>query len=227
MGNSSSSSSSAPDEGGDGGRRQPEAAPAPAAPPNPSYWAMAKQGYGELVNAIIRPPRAEYSMDDLGPSAFTIAGRAFERSDVQLTNPRGLVLECSHWQPARANRPAPRMPCVIYLHGNSSCRVEATSILACCLSAGITVFSLDMAGSGHSGGEWVSLGHFEKDDLRTVTDHLRSTGGVATIGLWGRSMGAATALLHGPRDPSIAALVLDSSFADLDQLALEMVRATC
>ena len=36
-------------------------------------------------------------------------------------------------------------------------------------------------------------------------------------------MGAATALLHGDRDPSIAALVLDSAFADLTQLAEEMV----
>ena len=36
-------------------------------------------------------------------------------------------------------------------------------------------------------------------------------------------MGAATALLHGERDPSIAAMVLDSAFADLTMLAEEMV----
>jgi len=36
-------------------------------------------------------------------------------------------------------------------------------------------------------------------------------------------MGAATALLHGERDPSIAAMVLDSAFADLVMLAEEMV----
>jgi acetyl esterase/lipase len=36
-------------------------------------------------------------------------------------------------------------------------------------------------------------------------------------------MGAATALLHGERDPSIAGMVLDSSFADLQMLAEEMV----
>jgi len=33
--------------------------------------------------------------------------------------------------------------------------------------------------------------------------------------MWGRSMGAATALLHANRDPSIAGMVLDSAFADL------------
>lgn len=36
-------------------------------------------------------------------------------------------------------------------------------------------------------------------------------------------MGAATALLHGDRDPYIAAMVLDSPFADLTQLAEEIV----
>ena len=35
-----------------------------------------------------------------------------------------------------------------------------------------------------------------------------------------RSMGAATALLHAHRDPSIAALVLDSPFTDLRVLAM-------
>lgn len=54
--------------------------------------------------------------------------------------------------------------------------------------------------------------------LQVVT-HLRSTGRTSTIGLWGRSMGAATALMHSHRDPSIAGIVLDSPFADLRQLA--------
>jgi acetyl esterase/lipase len=36
-------------------------------------------------------------------------------------------------------------------------------------------------------------------------------------------MGAATALMHGERDPSIACMVLDSPFADLTQLADEII----
>lgn len=59
--------------------------------------------------------------------------------------------------------------------------------------------------------------------LQCVIEHLRSEGRTSTIALWGRSMGAATALLHGERDPSIAALVLDSAFANLVLLAEEMV----
>ena len=56
-----------------------------------------------------------------------------------------------------------------------------------------------------------------------MIEYLRDSGTTSTIALWGRSMGAATALLHGERDPSIAGMVLDSAFTDLQLLAEEMV----
>lgn len=62
-------------------------------------------------------------------------------------------------------------------------------------------------GSGLSAGEYVTLGALEVDDLAAVVDHLRSTGAVSTIGIWGRSMGAVTALMYSMRDPSIAGTV--------------------
>ena len=56
-----------------------------------------------------------------------------------------------------------------------------------------------------------------------MIEHLRNADNTSTIALWGRSMGAATALLHGERDPSIASMVLDSAFSSLVTLAEEMV----
>jgi pimeloyl-ACP methyl ester carboxylesterase len=109
------------------------------------------------------------------------------------------------------------------MHGNSSARIEALPQLALCLGLGATMMAFDFAGSGQSEGEYVSLGFFEREDLKVVVEHLRASGAVSTVALWGRSMGAATALMHGDRDPSIAAMVLDSPFADLTQLAEEMV----
>lgn len=58
---------------------------------------------------------------------------------------------------------------------------------------------------------------------QVVIEHLRQCSTTSMIALWGRSMGAATALLHAERDPSIACMVLDSAFADLVMLAEEMV----
>lgn len=54
----------------------------------------------------------------------------------------------------------------------------------------MSVFCFDFAGSGISEGEYVSLGYYEKDDVACVVKHLRESGLVSTIGMWGRSMGA-------------------------------------
>jgi len=186
-----------------------------------SYLQMAKLGYQELVNAIIRPPRADYKEETLGPPAFSFCGKRFTRTDFTLMTKRGLNLQCSHWEPV--DRTSDRIPVVIYMHGNSSARVEVLPQLSYLLSLGLAVFSFDFAGSGKSDGEYVSLGFYEREDLMCVIAHLRATNVVSTIALWGRSMGAATSLMHGDRDPSIACMILDSPFADLTQLCEEMV----
>jgi len=77
-----------------------------------------------------------------------------------------------------------------------------------------------------SGGEYISLGHEEQKDLVVVLRHLRKTGLVSSIALWGRSMGAATAILRAAKDHCIAACVLDSPFGNLRQLMEEVVGRT-
>lgn len=160
-------------------------------------------------------------MESLGPPAFTFCGKRFTRTDFTLRTKRGYNLECSHWEPVE--RAVDRIPVVIYMHGNSSARVEVIPQLSYLLSLGVAVFSFDFAGSGKSDGEYVSLGYYEREDLACIIAHLRATNVVSTIALWGRSMGAATSLMFGDRDPSIACMILDSPFADLTQLAEEMV----
>lgn len=153
-----------------------------------SYVQMARAGYQELVNAIVRPPRANYREEHLGPPAFSFLGRRFTRTDFTLRTVRGMSLQCSHWEPVE--RTADRIPVVVYMHGNASARVEVLPQLTCLLSLGVAVFAFDFAGSGKSDGEFVSLGYYEREDLMCVVAHLRATHVVSTIALWGRSMGA-------------------------------------
>ncbi|KAI8009421.1 Uncharacterized protein YqkD [Camellia lanceoleosa] len=176
-----------------------------------------------LVNFIIRPPRAEYDpKNDLLDQEFMLKGKWYERKDVEVVNSRGDVLQCSHYMPII--RPEGKaMPCVIYCHGNSGCRADASEAAIILLPSNITVFTLDFSGSGLSGGEHVTLGWNEKDDLRAVVDHLRADVNISLIGLWGRSMGAVTSLMYGAEDPSIAGMVLDSPFSDLVDLMMELV----
>ncbi|XP_010278885.1 PREDICTED: uncharacterized protein LOC104612914 isoform X2 [Nelumbo nucifera] len=73
----------------------------------------------QLVNFIIRPPRADYNpKNDLLEQEFTLQGQRFHRKDLQVTNSRGNVLQCSHYVPDVIPE-GKALPCVIYCHGNS------------------------------------------------------------------------------------------------------------
>ncbi|XP_070042263.1 uncharacterized protein [Nicotiana tomentosiformis] len=146
----------------------------------------------------------------------------YQRKDLEVKNSRDDALKCTHYMPLI--RPEGKLlPCVIYCHGNSGCRADASEAAIILLPLNITVFTLDFSGSGISGGEHVTLGWNEKDDLRAVVEYLRTDGNVSLIGLWGRSMGAVTSLMYGAEDPSIAGMVLDSPFSDLVDLMMELV----
>ncbi|XP_042054928.1 uncharacterized protein LOC121799586 [Salvia splendens] len=177
----------------------------------------------QLINFIIRPPRAEYNpKNDLLDQEFLLKGKWYQRKDLEVKNSRGDVLQCSHYMPVVPPEGS-TLPCVIYCHGNSGCRTDASEAAVILLLSNITVFTLDFSGSGLSGGEHVTLGWNEKDDLKAVVDYLRADGNVSFIGLWGRSMGAVTSLMYGAEDPSIAGMVLDSPFSDLVDLMMELV----
>ncbi|XP_068661658.1 uncharacterized protein [Aristolochia californica] len=177
----------------------------------------------QLVNFIIRPPRADYSpKNDLLDQEFMLKGQRYQRKDLEVINSRGNVLQCSHYMPLHVPD-GMALPCVIYCHGNSGCRADASEAAIILLPSCITVFTLDFSGSGLSEGEHVTLGWNEKDDLKAVVNHLRADKSVSCIGLWGRSMGSVTCLMYGAEDPSIAGMVLDSPFSNLVDLMMELV----
>ncbi|EZG55758.1 alpha/beta hydrolase family protein [Gregarina niphandrodes] len=182
-----------------------------------------QQIYDELWKTIVRPPRDEYSMDELGESRFRLLdGRVYMREDFDVVNGSNETLRCSHYEPLDRFG-LEKLPCVVYLHGNSSSRVEACGVLPYTLPLGITVVCFDFSGSGHSDGDWVTLGWKEKNDLDCVVQYLKQNRRVATIGLWGRSMGAVTALLYNQEDhEDVTAIVADSPFSNLRDLIQEL-----
>ena len=180
--------------------------------------------YDELWKAVIRPNRDKYSDIELGPDKFELKGKCYKRTDFTLTNKKNNKLVCSFWEPFDEEREYPKLPCVIYLHGNSSSRCEVVPEIKYLLKKGITIFAFDFSGCGRSEGEYISLGWHEQDDVACVVDFLRRSNKVSSIGLWGRSMGAATALMYSTKDLSIAGLVLDSPFSSLKSLINELAK---
>lgn len=230
---------------------------------------MARKGYEQLVHAIIRPPRANYVPDQLGPSEFTFLGQRFHREDVELDTGREnkspnaregdvLKMQASVWtrkakdgseDMTEIDATHPQKTFIVYLHGNASARVEVLPQLSFLLASGIYgVCSLDFTGSGLSDGDYVSLGYFERYDLDVVLAFLQQRyGDSLEVVLWGRSMGASTALMHASKktkngdsdipaaqpdstnslldiaDNPLKGLICDSPFASLPQLCEELV----
>ena len=176
-----------------------------------------------FVDYLIRPRRyflvsVCYSSLQLGLPRFSINGESYIRKDFQILNDNGLSLRCSHFQSATHKY----QPCVVYCHGNSGSRLDCLDILGHLLPLKVSVLAFDFAGSGQSEGEWVSMGHFEKDDIRAVVRHLEQAG-TPHIGIWGRSMGAVSALLYTSHYCNVDFVVADSPFASLRTLCVELV----
>jgi len=178
--------------------------------------------YETLWKSIIRPPRDEYDIDQLGEKKFYHKGKVFIRHDYELINKRGNLIKCSFLEHDINTRSDYLMPVVIYLHGNSSSRIEGFRNAPDLLKNGINIVMFDFAGCGLSEGEYISLGWYEKDDVKLIIDFVEKLPGVLNIGLWGRSMGAATTMFYAHSDPRIKAICMDSPFGDFKLLAKEL-----
>ena len=86
-----------------------------------------------------------------------------QREDFTLNNYMGLKLRCSLWLPVGA---VEITNAVVYLHGNSSCRVDSvrTGVLETVGPLNAALVAFDFSGSGLSDGDYVTLGWHEHHD---------------------------------------------------------------
>ena len=182
-----------------------------------------KYSYETLWKMIIRPPRDNYTEQSLGNSVLMFKGRTYIRKDYDLISSEGYTMKCSFFEPEEYYRPQKIMPVVLYLHGNSSSRLEGINMLGQLLKKDINLFVVDFPGCGLSEGEYISLGYHESHDVKILVDFIEKLPGVGRIGIWGRSMGAATTMIYSHKDERIKAICMDSPFADFGLLAKELV----
>mmetsp|Transcript_23773 Transcript_23773/g.63992 ORF Transcript_23773/g.63992 Transcript_23773/m.63992 type:complete len:472 (-) Transcript_23773:1387-2802(-) len=126
----------------------------------PHFWHVARVTYEKVLKLVLRPPRAMYSVGQLGHQSFSFQGFQYVREDFSFTNKRGMKVQCSMWDvlaasSAGAQEAEVHKPCLVYLHGNASCRLEAMKQLSMALSLGASLVTLDTSGSGLSEGEYI------------------------------------------------------------------------
>jgi dipeptidyl aminopeptidase/acylaminoacyl peptidase len=110
---------------------------------------------------------------------------------------------------------------VVVVHGHSAHRADpevgALPLARDLVKAGYSVFMFDMRGCGTSRAKPASAGYHEQRDLIGALRYLESMGVTEDrIGVVGFSLGGAVALLTCGTYGGAAAVVSDSSFADLE-----------
>lgn len=114
----------------------------------------------------------------------------------------------------------------MYSHSHSGNRLEG-SALAEGLINDFNMCIFDYSGYGMSQGKYTTLGLKEQDDLEAVITHLRSHFKMQTIYIWGRSMGAVTAILLAERSKNTIcdAMILDAPFTSTKTMVYSALAA--
>jgi pimeloyl-ACP methyl ester carboxylesterase len=78
---------------------------------------------------------------------------------------------------------------------------------------GYRVIIPDLRGHGQSGGEWLSFGALESDDIRQLLDHLQ----LDKVDVFGFSLGAATGLHLAAKDKIVNRVIAIASMHSIEQ----------
>jgi len=176
-----------------------------------AYLAVGAYAAGEVTKIGDHPQYTDT------PATF---GLTYEEVTI---SPRGENLQLTAWYiPSVESSQA-----VILVHGRDASKQNAISgkiveLSSALYDAGFAVLTIDMRGHGESEGDRYSFGVYERYDVLGALDFLIAKGyKPANIGILGISMGGGAAMGAASIEPGIGALVLDSTFADLNPLIEE------
>jgi pimeloyl-ACP methyl ester carboxylesterase len=113
------------------------------------------------------------------------------------------------WVPAPAAKGS-----VVMVHGLNRSRIEMVKKAPFVVREGWNVLLFDLRHHGESGGAACTLGAKEKQDVLAAVGLARAKSAGPVV-VWGISLGAASATLAAAADPTIGALVCDSSYRSL------------
>ncbi|EAY14658.1 hypothetical protein TVAG_460750 [Trichomonas vaginalis G3] len=173
----------------------------------------------QKIDEFFSPPRTRYNEAELPKVLVTteednIVGN-YIRTPFKIMNARKQMIHGSIYKLDK-DIEVEITKCLIYLHGVSSSQLEGQFLVPNLCSYHIAVCCFDFIGCGNSDGKMISLGYYEHIDTEFVIKMLEQDFGYKEFALWGRSMGAATALLT--KSDAIKSMVIDSAFSSADEL---------
>lgn len=171
--------------------------------------------------ALIHPPRmtdgkAAWVLRRLAPSDL---GLSFEEMRFEVREASGKRLSIAAWW---IPHPHSEGRCAMLIHGYADAKVGAIAWAPVWHSLGFNLIVPDLRAHGESGGRVCTAGCMERMDLVQVIDELRAQKPKETrrLVLFGASMGAAIAGATAMQAADIAAVVMESPYADFRQAAM-------
>ncbi|MEW5940308.1 MAG: alpha/beta hydrolase [Chloroflexota bacterium] len=153
-----------------------------------------------VTEDYLHPPRVIATGDALRANGIDF-------TTVSLATEDGITLHAFYTPPKNG-------ALILAAHGHAGTIDEKTYALFA--RHGYGVLAWNFRAHGESGGDFTSLGYYEVLDVKAALDFALAQPGVEHIGIWGGSMGAATAILAAARYPQIEAVVADSAYDSLE-----------
>ena len=150
-------------------------------------------------------------------SSVTPETLKLDYEDVSFTTSDNLVLR-GWWIPTNTEN----AKTIILLHGYPADKGDILPSMSF-LNKTYNLLLFDFRYSGQSEGKYSTLGAKETIDLSSALLFLKSRG-ITEVGIWGFSVGGAVALMTAPDSLEIKAIISESSYASLDEMAPELYR---
>lgn len=110
---------------------------------------------------------------------------------------------------------------MILIHGIGGCKEHFLNLAASLANKGIASVVFDGRAHGESGGQYCTYGFYEKHDISAIVDEIKRRNPTMKIGIWGNSLGGAVAIQALEFDKRIEFGIIESTFADLDQIVYD------
>ena len=174
-----------------------------------------------LCNLVVHPnhkPLDESFKKEVTANSLDDFYNSFDMKNFRINSTLGYELNCSFKRNYDSNK------CMVICHGitaNSGCSIKYAKLF---YDKGFSVFIYDHRNHGLSGGNFSSMGYYEKFDLKTCVDWVYETLGTdIKLGVLGESMGAGTVLQYCAIDDRVDFCVEDCGYSSVnDLLALRL-----
>ena len=180
------------------------------------YTSVCTIGGISLADGSLRPGRRPLADDEVVNFREVLRQDGAFLTDASIRASDGAVLGAWMIRPAHPNGDS-----VLLLHGLGDNRLGMEGYARLLLAHGYAVLLPDARGHGVSGGDFVTYGLLERNDIHQWVDYLEETARPSCVYGLGESMGAAELLQSLAVENRFCAVVAESSFSTFREIAYD------